>query len=98
MATMILRIGYVAIVLLVLSLQHEAASLANVTTADGKILDEAVVRATAVKTFGETIGIEPSDSLRVSTRAQPEGEFRNLAIRNSPSGRLLSQTFGSLML
>ena len=68
---MILRIGYVAIVLLVLSLQHEADSLANVTTADEKILDEAVVRATAVKTFGETIGIEPSDSLRVSTRAQP---------------------------
>lgn len=36
-----------------------------------KLLDEAVARAAAVKAFGETIGIEPTDALRESTRAVP---------------------------
>jgi hypothetical protein len=56
-------------VLLLLPLHDQSASVTT-ASADQKLLDEAVARATEVKAFGETIGIEPSDALRVSTRAR----------------------------
>jgi len=54
------------------------------------MLDQAVARATAVKAFGETIGIAPSDALRVSTRAQP-GASR-LWVWVQKKGTLATQT------
>jgi len=63
-------ISPLSFVLLLLPLLLQSVSVTNAAT-DQKLLDEAVGRAAEVKAFGETIGIEASDALRVSTRARP---------------------------